>query len=108
MTNSPSKLITDSLGFALTVSIEVCDISPNSGTHRVFENVDTGRVPADALHTLKIQRGLSMPYLAEVIAHEVYHLFYSVRHLISVDEETEAEVFGQLVRHVHEVVAASS
>lgn len=38
-----------------------------------------------------------MSSLIVVSAHEVYHLFKSIRPLVSCDEETEAEVFGELV-----------
>lgn len=62
-----------------------------------------GLVSADAPHTIQLQRGLDPLYLTEVISHEVYHLFYSVRHLITVDEEEQATIFGQLVKHIHEI-----
>ena len=96
-----NKLTTDSLGFPLTVQIEIGDFE-NSGTHRTYYETDSGLVGADALHRIQLQRGLEHGYLVEVVAHEVYHLFYSIRHLIAVDEETEAEVFGELVRRVYE------
>lgn len=98
-----SKLQNDDLGFPLIVSIEIGDFE-HSGTHRTTETIVGKRrlVPADAPHTIQLQHGLDPLYLTEVISHEVYHLFYSVRHLITVDEEEQATIFGQLVKHIHE------
>jgi hypothetical protein len=94
------KLVTDSLGFRLEVSIIIDTEMTGRGRHKTYEP-EGGKVPPDAPHEIWLNSNLAGAELAEVIAHEVYHLFYSVRHLIAVDEETEAEVFGQLVSHLH-------
>lgn len=95
-------LITDSLGFQLTVEIYV-DAFEHLGQHNTHQD-EFGKVPPDAVHRIEIQQGLSSETLNEVIPHEVYHMFYSIRPLITVDEETEAEVFGQLVKHIHNLL----
>jgi hypothetical protein len=94
----PSKLVTDSLGFRLELSITVEDMD-GRGQHKTYEQ--EGCVTPDAIHKIIINANLRDDELAEVIAHEAYHLFYSVRHLIAVDEETETVIFGQLVKHIH-------
>lgn len=93
------RIVTDSLGFRLEVEMVVCDIQPR-GRHRTYED-EQGRVGSGAPHRIEIDIALYGEELAEVIAHEVYHLFYSVRQLITTDEETEAEVFGHLVKRLH-------
>jgi hypothetical protein len=98
LVSHPSKIVTDSLGFRLELSITVEDMD-GRGQHKTYEQ--DGRVTPDAIHRIAINAKLRDDELAEVIAHEAYHLFYSVRHLIAVDEETEAVVFGQLVKHIH-------
>jgi hypothetical protein len=92
------KIVTDSLGFRLELSI-VVESMPGRGQYETFEQ--DGAVTPDAHHVIRINPNLQGDELAEVIAHESYHLFYSIRHLIAIDEETEAEVFGQLVKHIH-------
>ena len=99
--NSSEEIVTDALGFRLEVAISVGDF-PRGGRHRTYEAED-GRVPGDAPHAIQISKDLTHEDLHEVIGHEAYHLFYSIRHLITVDEETEAEVFGQLLRRAHAV-----
>jgi hypothetical protein len=69
------------------------------GRHKTYDQ--DGKVTAEASHKITINSNLRGDELAEVIAHEAYHMLYSVRHLITVDEETEAVVFGQLVKHIH-------
>ena len=76
------------------------------GRHKTYEQ--DGRVTPDVGHKIIINSNLQGDELAEVIAHEAYHLFYSVRPLITVDEETEAEVFGQLVKHIHATVKVAN
>jgi hypothetical protein len=90
-----TAVATDSLGFPLKVRILVGDFEKD-GRHVAYEN-ETGEVAPDCEHRIEIRDGLSDAYLAEVVSHEVYHLFYSIRRLITVDEETESQVFGQLV-----------
>lgn len=99
MSTAPNRIVTDSLGFRLEVTIEF-GAYPHRGRHVTFET-DAGEVTADSTHRIEVNESLVGPELAEVISHECYHLFYSVRKLITVDEETEAIVFGQLVKHVH-------
>ncbi len=101
MNTYTEKRITDDLGFCLTVIVEVGPF-PTSGAHRTYETV-YGDVPKDQTHTIQLQSGLATDYLFEVITHEVYHLFYSIRPLITVDEETEVTVYGQLVKHVYNI-----
>lgn len=93
------KIVTHSLGFRLEVAISIGDF-PNLGSHRAYEDED-GRAATDVPHRINIRAGLDDATLNVVAAHEVYHLFYLLRPLIAVDEETEAEVFGELVGRVH-------
>lgn len=93
------RLVTDALGFRLEVVISIGDF-PNLGQHRVDADAETGKVIAQATHHLNIKAGLDASSLTLVVAHEIYHLFYSVRHLITVDEEIEAEAFGELIKRV--------
>lgn len=97
------RITTDALGFPLAVELVVDDIAPR-GRHKVYED-ERGSVAADAIHIIEIRTGLAGAELAEVIAHEAYHLLYSVRALITADEETEAEVFGHLVKRMHALAA---
>lgn len=99
----PLELVTDALGFHLKMVVCIGALS-KLGDHRTYEDSETGKVSSDAVHHLNIKDGLEPPVLTMVISHEVYHLFYSVRHLITVDEETEAETFGELVRRIHSFV----
>ena len=69
------------------------------GRHITYEQ--EGAVNPEAGHRIIISSELRGTEVAEVIAHEAYHLFYSIRPLITVDEETEAVVFGQLVKRIH-------
>ena len=92
------KIVTDSLGFRLEVAVIVEDMA-GRGRHKTYEQ--NGMVTENVIHTIAINSNLRGDELTEVIAHEAYHLFFSVRHLIKVDEEAEAEVFGQLVKHIH-------
>lgn len=100
------RILTDSLGFPLTVEIVIDDILPR-GRHKTYEDAD-GRVADGAIHIIEIRAGMNGPELAEVIAHEAYHLFYSVRDRITSDEETEAEVFGHLVKRIHSIACAAA
>ena len=93
------SIATDSLGFSLRVKISVGDF-PHLGEHYTHEDLN-GLVNQSAEHEIKIRQGLSIEESNMVVAHEVYHLFYSIRHLIRVDEETEAEAFGELVARIH-------
>lgn len=95
------RITTDALGFPLTVEIVIGDILPR-GRHKTYED-EAGRGPDDAIHILELRAGLTGAELAEVIAHEAYHLFYCVRDLIAVGEETEAEVFGHFVKRMHSI-----
>lgn len=97
------RLVTDSLGFELRVNIEVGNFQFR-GCHSTYENAETGNVDAGAEHHIQISRGMPIEERAEVVSHECYHLFYSVKHLIKVDEETEVEVFGQLNKHLFSLV----
>lgn len=72
------------------------------GEHKTYER--DGKVRDDMVHKITIIPDLSDDELIEVVAHEAYHVFYSVRHLIAVDEETEASVFGQLVEWIYATV----
>lgn len=94
-------MINDSLGFQLRVTMVVKEFedSITRGQHRTYEC--DGKVQDGQDHYIELRRGLMGAERSEVIAHEVYHVFYSVRHLITVDEETEALIFGQLVKHAH-------
>ncbi len=106
-----NPLITDSLGFRLEIEVVVIPFREiGRGQHKTYER--DGRVPPDAPHRITIYAN---PHptpddkeLAEVIAHEAYHLMYSIRHLITVDEETEAVVFGQLVKHIHAIAGMAN
>ena len=93
------KIITDSLGFSLEISIEVGDLGDKRGRHTTYET--DGKVQSDSHHKIIITSNLPLEELAEVSAHEAYHLFYSIRHLITVSEEEEALVFGQLVKRIY-------
>ncbi len=95
-------LVTDSLGFQLRVEICITDDLSERGRHKTFED-EHGKAYKDAPHRIRIRSGLLSGELSEVISHEVYHLFYSVRHLITADEETEAETFGHLVKRIHAI-----
>ena len=98
------RIMTDSLGFALTVQIDVREMD-GRGRYKTHES--DGRVAADAKHTIEISADLGGGELVEVAAHEAYHLFYAVRDHISVDEETQATVFGQLVKRIVTIAAVS-
>jgi hypothetical protein len=91
------RIVTDALGFALTVQIDVREMD-GRGQHRTYE-ID-GAVAANALHTIDISPDMGGSELIEVAAHEAYHLFYAVRDHIAVDEEIQATVFGQLVKQI--------
>lgn len=93
------KITTDELGFPLTVTITVGDFE-NYGRHRTYAGEDGETVIRDEEHFIEIKYGLSNDELVNVAAHEAYHLFYSIRHLITCDEETQAEAFGHLVRRI--------
>ena len=96
--------ITDALGFPLKVRLVFAD----SSRHVTSQDAETGLVTRDAEHLIEIDKGLTNGDLAHDAAHEVFHLFYSIRHLIVVDEETQAEVFGQLVRHIYTAALEST
>ena len=93
-------MITDSLGFPLVVNINVEPMIGLRGNHMTYFNAETNLVDAETAHTITIEPDQGVNSLVEVAAHECFHLFYSIRHLITVDEETQAEVFGQLVKHI--------
>lgn len=95
-------LETDSLGFLLRVQINVGDFE-TLGQHKTYTD-ENGKVLPSSLHILNFQVNMERTSVNTVTAHEVYHLFYSIRDLISVDEETEAEVFGELVGKVLDIV----
>lgn len=95
------KITTDSLGFELKVDIEL-DERVNGGRHVVYAD-ENGRVPADAGHMIALSTSLDHRELVRIAAHEAYHLFYSIRDQITVDEETQASVFGDLVRAVYDL-----
>jgi hypothetical protein len=98
------RIVTDSLGFALTVQIDVREMD-GRGQHKTYEQ--DGDVAADALHTIAISPEMGGGELVEVAAHEAYHLFYAVRGHITVDEETQATVFGQLVKRIVTIATIS-
>lgn len=93
------KIITDSLGFELNVEITVGAFE-KLGEHRTFENYDTKLVEAGSPHKINVRQGLTPTELVQVSTHEAYHLFHSIRHLITVGEETQAETFGGLVQAI--------
>lgn len=99
MTHNSYKLATDGLGFPLEVSIEVGDFE-SLGSHKTFYNHETGLVEQTAPHIIRIKSGLDRNAISMVVAHEVYHMFYSIRHLIACGEESEAETFGELVSKI--------
>lgn len=90
------RIVTAALGFPLTLSIAVCEMD-GAGRHTTYETPE-GEVTAE--HRIDIARGLEPGELVNACAHEAYHLFYSIRALITADEETQAEVFGNLVRRL--------
>jgi len=92
-----ARIITDSLGFRLEVHLTVAQMD-GRGLHKTYEC--DGVVSEDAVHRIEISKDLSGDELAEVCAHEAYHLFYAIRNLITVDEELQATVFGQLVKRM--------
>lgn len=98
-TLNKNDIITDALGFPLRVKIEYGDFEI-AARHITTEDASTGLVSSDAEHRIEMKYGLRLEELVDFASHEVYHLFFSIRHLITADEETQAEVFGQLVRHV--------
>jgi hypothetical protein len=86
------EIKTNSLGFEIKLVITVGDFE-KLGSHITYEeNLN--------LHKINIKSGLNSLTLSMVAAHEAYHMFYTIRHLITVDEETEAEVFGELVKKI--------
>lgn len=91
------SIVTDSLGFVLIVHIDIQEMD-GRGRHKTHES--DGHVAVDAKHTIEISPDLCGAELCEVAAHEAYHLFYAVRDHITVDEETQATVFGQLVKRI--------
>lgn len=93
------SLVTGMLGFELTVKITVGELAV-SGRHKSYED-EHGNAVEGEVHEITLAEGLEPDYLLEVVAHEVYHLFYSVRPFIKVGEEEEATVFGQLVKHIY-------
>jgi len=104
MTDTPTilpdvaeRIITDSLGFRLEVQLAVIAMD-GRGRHKTYEC--DGLVSDGAVHRIEISTDLQGDELAEVCAHEAYHLFYAVRHLITADEELQATVFGQLVKRM--------
>lgn len=99
------RIVTDALGFPLTLSIAVCEMD-GAGRHTTYETPE-GEVTAMARHRIEIAAGLDPGELVNACAHEAYHLFYSVRALITADEETQAEVFGNLVRRLVAVGGAT-
>lgn len=101
MITKEQKIATDSLGFLLTVTILVGDFEKEA-RHVTFEDYETKLVGPDAPHRIEVQLGLTPKQLNDAAAHEAFHLFYSIRHLITADEETQAIVFGQLVSQIHE------
>jgi hypothetical protein len=98
------QIITDSLGFPLAVTVSIVENLRVRGRHVTYEQ--EGKVLASAEHHIEIREGLLEEEKSEVIAHECYHLFYSIRHLITRDEEIEAEVFGHLVKRIHKTLEA--
>lgn len=92
------RIITDALGFSLKVDVTVGYTKPR-GRHKTYQD-EQGLVEAGAPHIIELRQGLRNEELVEVIAHEAYHLFYSIRNLITADEETEAETFGHLVKRL--------
>lgn len=92
------RIVTDALGFPLIVEISVCEMEPR-GRHKTYE--DESGVVDDAPHKIELRAGVTGDELVEVAAHGAYHLFYSVRDRIATDEETEAEVFGHLVKRLY-------
>lgn len=95
------RIATDSLGFNLKVDIIIGDLQ-SRGRHKTYID-EQGQTDDTTPHRVELRYGLSDSELVEVVAHEAYHLFYSIRSRITVDEETEAEVFGHLVKRLYEV-----
>jgi hypothetical protein len=98
------RIVTDALGFPLKVAIVVRDLGQAAGRHVTYETPE-GLVQPDAEHRIELDPSLEPGALIDACSHEAYHLFYSVRHLITADEETQAEVFGHLVRRLYAEVA---
>ena len=92
------QIVTEALGFKLELEITVGELDVR-GRHRTHED-EHGQTCDE--HRIELRDGLSGGELAEVAAHEAYHLLYSVRNRITADEETEAEVFGHLVKRLYE------
>lgn len=93
-----TRIITDALGFTLKLDIEIGQFE-TFGKHICYGD-ETGLVPLDSEHTIQLKYGMTASDSVNVAAHEAYHLFYAIRHLITCDEETEAETFGHLVRRI--------
>lgn len=96
------QIVTDALGFRLDVTITIGDFD-TLGSHHTFENYDTKKVDVGIPHRINVKSGLSEKEARIVAAHEAYHLFASIRHLITTDEETETETFGGLVGAIYEM-----
>lgn len=103
MSDEPvDKIASDALGFYLEIAIFIGDFE-SFGAHHCYENIETGLVEAGDPHKIKIRKGLDHSTACMVAAHEAYHLFESIRHLITTDEETKAETFGGLVRRIYDI-----
>lgn len=90
-------IVTDSLGFRLSLQINFVEMKER-GRHLTHE--EDGKVPIDAEHVIEIHPKLEGAELSEVASHEAYHLFFAIRDHITADEETQANVFGQLVKYI--------
>lgn len=98
------RIVTDSLGFRLEVEIHHGRFNESRGRHISYAD-ENGVVDPTAPHKIYLREGMPDSELAEVCAHEAYHLFYCLREHMTADEETQAEVFGHLVKRLYGVAA---
>lgn len=99
------KIITDGLGFPLEVTITIGEFE-KLGSHVCYENAETGLVDAGTPHKINVKNVSDPADAAMIASHEVYHLFKSVKHLITADEEIQTECFGELVKIIVNLWAA--
>lgn len=95
MKRTRQRFLCDALGFCLSVTVNL-DNKNRLGSHKTWVNAK-GLVRRSSRHEIRLQPGMDRGTAEIVVSHEIYHLFYSIRHLITADEETQAEVFGEFV-----------
>ena len=99
-------LSTDSLGFSLSVELVLDPVLEVYGKQVSYED-EVGAVIPTAIHRIFLREGLPYDKMVDAAAHEAYHLFYALRPHITADEETQAEVFGGLVRSIVELCSTT-